>query len=557
MQEGSASSNKNSGTLRRAGRSITRNNLFKLIDSIVRDHAMKDDSGHLKIPFTSTYLQNLFKGFDLSGDGFKFGDENMIESVPDLKFHPYDKYPDLYSEEMPVVVISYTWKMCLLTELPFFILKFEQMIGESNMSYWMDIFMNDQNSENIQLELDNADYFYCNAKFHAVFLAHRTLSRIWINHEISGRLNSAKIKENYTNDELIEAVRRGFNPNLPILVFDSKITHVHDDLENFSSDRFDCMEAFDPNDKKLIQVKILQNFSSKQNFNSMMSDYTLAALAQYRKEQVMNRILSIVFLLAASPIFGPVPTMYILFKHTRVASAVKGCFGKQGDKRAGNFLPPLHDAIQIPWTIFHIIVKTFCQLTWLELTSFLIFYSSYFVLFVFWANKLAMSNNEGFKVSCAGLWEYNVASIVLRNFVPYVVIFIISELESRRIISMILGTSQSVALNTVTQTTAPIFVAMTLIAISDTCSTAVWSRNPHCSSTGTVDGVSTQSPSPSSSPSFSLIGVGWINVGLDVCSILAMLLWIIMARRQLQFRQSSLVPPGAGGTPAPASGGEN
>ena len=47
-----------------------------------------------------------------------------------LNLHPYDKYPEYYSTENPLTVISYSWDVCLLTELPYFVLRFEQMVGQ-------------------------------------------------------------------------------------------------------------------------------------------------------------------------------------------------------------------------------------------------------------------------------------------------------------------------------------------------------------------------------------------------------------------------------------------
>ena len=52
---------------------------------------------------------------------------SKLEVVPGAApFHPYDRHPQLYSCEAPDAVIIYTWKSCLVTELPRFLDRIER-----------------------------------------------------------------------------------------------------------------------------------------------------------------------------------------------------------------------------------------------------------------------------------------------------------------------------------------------------------------------------------------------------------------------------------------------
>ena len=500
----------------RPGRSLTRNKLFELITRIIWDHVEKEDRKHYRIPFTSTYLQNLFQGKRLKLQNEELVWESSADS--DSRFHPFDKYSDMYSTEDPLVVISYRWDMCLLTELPYFILRFEQKIGKSNLSYWIDIFMNDQNSSDHEMkqQLDNADYFYSFATYHAVFVAHNTFSRVWINHEISTRLKSVAIRGGYTTEQLMEAVRTGADSMLPILVYDPMITDIESDLKNKSDNRFHDMEAFDMSDKTMIQAKILANFGSDNNFNEMMSEFTGAALMQYGEEQMVDRLLNLMrfFMLPLTPY------SFLRFYGRRFLILIFIALG---------LVPSQSQPSHLDKSKSRQLFLTGPML-WM-----------YSVFLVFWCKILSSANIAAVKSSCNGIWEYGVASIVFRVFsAAYVGIFpavieffLVSRLLWPRI-TTILWTQR---LNQNILDFISCFGLISLL-ICDTYLTLVWSSNTNCYITayGPFNDSSTSTGWGSSS--YTLITIGWINVALDASGVIIMLFLIVYQnfRRMRRYR---------------------
>ena len=524
----------------RPGRSLTRDKLFELITRIILDHIEKEDRKHYRIPFTSTYLRNLFQGKRLKLQNEKLDWESSAnKDDSDSRFHPFDKYSDMYSTEDPLVVISYRWDMCLLTELPYFILRFEQKIGKSNLSYWIDIFMNDQNSSDHEMkqQLDNADYFYSFATYHAVFVAHNTFSRVWINHEISTRLKSAAVRGGYTTEQLMEAVRIGADSMLPILVYDPRITDIESDLKNKSDDRFHDMEAFDMSDKTMIQAKILANFGSDNNFKKMMSDFTAAALIQYGEEQMVNRLLNLIriFIFPGFAEFDEYGYERFMRKKVPIVLRIAlGLVSAQSRPKQRAFMSLLY----------------FLR----ELISLSGMYS---VFLVFWCKMLSSANIAAVKSSCNGIWEYGVASILLRFFSAGLGEVFPAQCEFHIVSRLLLQGCSTYVRPIVGLASVSAFIVTELLGnqfqnildfitcfglisllICDTYLTSAWASNANCyiSAYGPFNDSSTSTGWGSSS--YTLITIGWINVALDVCGVIIMLFLIFykILRRMRRYR---------------------
>ena len=519
----------------RPGRSLTRDKLFELITRIILDHIEKEDRKHYRIPFTSTYLRNLFQGKRLKLQNEKLDWESSAnKDDSDSRFHPFDKYSDMYSTEDPLVVISYRWDMCLLTELPYFILRFEQKIGKSNLSYWIDIFMNDQNSSDHEMkqQLDNADYFYSFATYHAVFVAHNTFSRVWINHEISTRLKSVAIRGGYTTEQLMEAVRTGADSMLPILVYDPMFTDIESDLKNKSDNRFHDMEAFDMSDKTMIQAKILANFGSDNNFNEMMSEFTGAALMQYGEEQMVDRLLNLMrfFMLPLTPY------SFLRFYGRRFLILIFIALG---------LVPSQSQPSHLDKSKSRQLFLTGPML-WM-----------YSVFLVFWCKILSSANIAAVKSSCNGIWEYGVASILLRFFSAGLGEVFPAQCEFHIVSRLLLQGCSTYVRPIVGLASVSAFIVTELLGnqfqnildfitcfglisllICDTYLTSAWASNANCyiSAYGPFNDSSTSTGWGSSS--YTLITIGWINVALDVCGVIIMLFLIFykILRRMRRYR---------------------
>ena len=188
-------------------------------------------------------------------------------SLGGLKFRPQD-HPDYgphFSPEAPTVVITYTWSMCLLREMPQFIAQFEKMMDRpgEEFRYWIDVFFNDQNAgENMGEELDNAEHWYMSADHHAVFLAYGPLKRGWCLYELATRANAV--------------VNCGASPSQFVTVIGlTKISDLLIKQGNFGApDFYRRMRTFDPEDRVQIQRRILEVYGSSYKFNLILQRCT-------------------------------------------------------------------------------------------------------------------------------------------------------------------------------------------------------------------------------------------------------------------------------------------
>ena len=112
------------------------------------------------------------------------------------KFCPKEEKSNwkFYSTRRPDIVITYTWGMDLLHELPRFIRRLWRHLRRQKLvtswedfagkTLWLDILFNDQNSKVITQDLNDAQEIYEKAWLHAVFVMRNPLSRGWCLFEI-------------------------------------------------------------------------------------------------------------------------------------------------------------------------------------------------------------------------------------------------------------------------------------------------------------------------------------------------------------------------------------
>ena len=119
-----------SGTARPELRSIARGGLDRMLRELARTAAGASEAWRRRTDggarMSSHDLRAVFqnRAGDAAADGG--GWEVFLGGAP---FHPQARYPELYSEEEPDVAITYTWAMCLLTELPRFLDHIERELG--------------------------------------------------------------------------------------------------------------------------------------------------------------------------------------------------------------------------------------------------------------------------------------------------------------------------------------------------------------------------------------------------------------------------------------------
>jgi hypothetical protein len=200
-------------------------------------------------------------------------------------FHPKEKFAEFYSMARPTVIITYTWAgLCLETDLPKFLDMFEAMFGaDPNLTFWLDIFFNDQNNPaGIGEALKIADGLYRSVRFHLVLICNGTLSRGWCNSEISTRLIHMMETLGRSEEQVAEMVWTG-DARCPIPLIVPGLTDIVEDLWAGSSDRFEGMETFDPQDKTAIQSNIIAGLKRKEAFNYVMTLYCSAALRDHAR----------------------------------------------------------------------------------------------------------------------------------------------------------------------------------------------------------------------------------------------------------------------------------
>ena len=141
---------------------------------------------------TSHALQGLFQNAKTKGADGKATQAYPKEVVAG-PFHPQDKWPEFFSTLRPTIIVTYTWAMDLIKDLPAFLDWAERMLQltdeeKEHATWWLDIFFNDQNATEMGGELAMAKRFYKEARFHVVLLRHGIFSRGWCIAELLYRI---------------------------------------------------------------------------------------------------------------------------------------------------------------------------------------------------------------------------------------------------------------------------------------------------------------------------------------------------------------------------------
>ena len=160
--------------------SITRKNMMMLIG----EAAALLRRGGFKREVTSHALQGLFQNAKTMEKAF---------GVAGAPFHPQARWGMLYSKLPAMIVVTYTWAMNLVEDLPAFLDEAERMLRlteeeKESATWWIDIFFNDQNKKEMSVELEKAKHGYQRARFHTVFLRHGVFARGWCLAELLYRL---------------------------------------------------------------------------------------------------------------------------------------------------------------------------------------------------------------------------------------------------------------------------------------------------------------------------------------------------------------------------------
>ena len=140
---------------------------------------------------TSHALQSLFQNKRKDADGTVLG--AYPREVVAAPFHPQAKWPRRYSTDPAMIIVTYTWKLDLIKDLPAFLDEAEKKLGltdeeKERATWWLDIFFNDQNTEEIGDELERAKRGYKDARFHVVLLMHGVFKRGWCLAELVYRI---------------------------------------------------------------------------------------------------------------------------------------------------------------------------------------------------------------------------------------------------------------------------------------------------------------------------------------------------------------------------------
>jgi hypothetical protein len=141
---------------------------------------------------TSHALQGLFqnaKTKDADGKATQAYPKEVVAGP----FHPQDKWPEFFSTLRPTIIVTYTWAMDLIEDLPAFLDWAERMLQltdeeKEHATWWLDIFFNDQNATEMGGELAMAKRFYKEARFHVVLLLNGVFNRGWCIAELLYRI---------------------------------------------------------------------------------------------------------------------------------------------------------------------------------------------------------------------------------------------------------------------------------------------------------------------------------------------------------------------------------
>jgi hypothetical protein len=186
--------------------SMTRSDLMALIGDA---EALLRKGGHTG-PVTSHAVQGLFRNERKDADGKVLGGAYPRDVVA-APFHPQERWPGRYSRLRAVIVVTYTWRLDLVKELPAFLDEAERKLGltggdRERATWWLDVFFNSQNATDMGGELERAKRGYQGAQYHVVLLRHGVFKRGWCLAELLYRLQVPPPRP-------VPASPRGSNPN--------------------------------------------------------------------------------------------------------------------------------------------------------------------------------------------------------------------------------------------------------------------------------------------------------------------------------------------------------
>ena len=191
--------------------------------------------------------------------------------------HLHDKYEPFFSTDEPNVVLTYEWSIPLadvykvLTDQKATLLYIYEKkkpdvshlknLPTVNIRIWIDILFNNQNSNNIQEELNMAEQIYKSAPYHVAIVTPTLFSRCWCLYEIAVRSIACSEKS-------------GLNHTWFLPLDSDDKDHSFLNLEQIKTTYsfFDEMQAFDKKDIETVKGVILHKMENKNNFDKLIHD---------------------------------------------------------------------------------------------------------------------------------------------------------------------------------------------------------------------------------------------------------------------------------------------
>ena len=197
---------------------------------------------------TSKHIQSL-----LTSKHFGFGEKGQY-------LYKINDFKPFFQDKHPMVALTYTWSSTLqdvLTLLETQVTQYalEYGLEKDEVTFWMDIFHVDQNSENIKGEVDSARWIYQYALFHVVILLGAPMHRVWCALEFFYRWDAVK----RSNGELSPTVYLG-----------SDSSNLGDFIAK-EGDYYRNMTSYSAEDRQEIQRTLRKMVSSISELNVILS----------------------------------------------------------------------------------------------------------------------------------------------------------------------------------------------------------------------------------------------------------------------------------------------
>ena len=177
--------------------------------------------------------------------------------------HPAKLFPTCFSSAMPLVALTYEWRLGLKGVLSFFALA---QLSECNREYnrglptnhadlliWIDVLFIDQLSSDVAALLVQSQRVYELARFHVALATRTLLSRSWCLFELGVRHNVGKETLFLTS---------------PLFPIEGLFQQLAREIASGTFGRFfERMEAFKEEDKLLIRNRIIEVHHTPADFN--------------------------------------------------------------------------------------------------------------------------------------------------------------------------------------------------------------------------------------------------------------------------------------------------